>query len=78
MNAPLRHPLTTTRPPRIDSLARLPVFFALAGKRAVVAGGNTAAAWKAELMGYTNDRGVVPTIVWSDGRRQVGFPPGRG
>jgi glutaredoxin len=36
------------------------------------------AAWKAELMGYTNDRGVVPTIVWSDGRRQVGFPPGRG
>ncbi len=36
------------------------------------------AAWKAELMGYTNDRGIVPTIVWRDGRRQVGFPPGRG
>ena len=35
-------------------------------------------AWKAELMVYTNDRGIVPTIVWSDGRRQVGFPPGRG
>jgi glutaredoxin len=35
-------------------------------------------AWRAELMGYTNNRGVVPTIVWSDGRRQVGFPPGRG
>jgi uroporphyrin-III C-methyltransferase/precorrin-2 dehydrogenase/sirohydrochlorin ferrochelatase len=50
VNAPLRHPLTTTRPPRIDSLARLPVFFALAGKRVVVAGSNAAAAWKAELL----------------------------
>ena len=49
MNAPLRHPLTT-RPPRIDALARLPVFFALAGKRAVVAGSNAAAAWKVELL----------------------------
>jgi glutaredoxin 3 len=36
-------------------------------------------AWKAELMGYTNDRGVVPTIVRDEGRKvQVGFPPGRG
>ncbi|MEA2210783.1 MAG: Glutaredoxin [Solirubrobacteraceae bacterium] len=34
--------------------------------------------WKSELMGHTNNRGIVPTIVWSDGRRQVGFPPGRG
>jgi len=38
----------------------------------------TNAAWKAELMDYTHDRGIVPTIVWDDGRRQVGFPPGRG
>ncbi|MDQ6819150.1 MAG: glutaredoxin family protein [Actinomycetota bacterium] len=37
------------------------------------------AAWKAELMGYTNGRGVVPTIVRADGKDvQVGFPPGRG
>ena len=36
------------------------------------------AAWKTELMGYTNNRGIVPVIVWSDGKRQVGFPPGRG
>lgn len=35
------------------------------------------AAWKAELMSYTNGRGVVPTIV-RDGDVQVGFPPGRG
>jgi glutaredoxin 3 len=35
--------------------------------------------WKAELMGYTNNRGIVPTIVPDDGSRpRVGFPPGRG
>ena len=34
--------------------------------------------WKAELMDYTNRRGIVPTIIWNDGRQQVGFPPGRG
>ena len=38
------------RPPRMEALARLPVFYALAGKRAVVAGGSAAAAWKAELL----------------------------
>src|SRR5947199_169175 len=38
------------RPPRMEVLARLPVFYALAGKRAVVAGGTAAAAWKAELL----------------------------
>jgi uroporphyrin-III C-methyltransferase/precorrin-2 dehydrogenase/sirohydrochlorin ferrochelatase len=37
-------------PPRIDALARLPVFLALEGKRALVAGGTAAAAWKAELL----------------------------
>ena len=36
------------------------------------------AAWKAELMGYTNNRGIVPTIVRDGQRVQVGFPPGRG
>jgi glutaredoxin len=35
-------------------------------------------SWKAELMGYTNNRGVVPTIVRGEGNVQVGFPPGRG
>src|SRR3989440_1466077 len=38
------------RPLRMEALARLPVFYALAGKRAVVAGGSAAAAWKAELL----------------------------
>jgi uroporphyrin-III C-methyltransferase/precorrin-2 dehydrogenase/sirohydrochlorin ferrochelatase len=38
------------RPPRMDALARLPVFLALDGRRAVLAGGTPAAAWKAELL----------------------------
>ena len=38
----------------------------------------TRADWKSELMGYTNDTGVVPTIVREGGEVQVGFPPGRG
>jgi uroporphyrin-III C-methyltransferase/precorrin-2 dehydrogenase/sirohydrochlorin ferrochelatase len=35
---------------RLGSLARLPVFLSLDGKRAVLAGGTSAAAWKAELL----------------------------
>jgi uroporphyrin-III C-methyltransferase / precorrin-2 dehydrogenase / sirohydrochlorin ferrochelatase len=38
------------RTPRMEELARLPVFFALKGKRVVVAGGRPAAAWKVELL----------------------------
>ena len=51
-----RPPMTASRlpsdlqPPRMDALARLPVFLALDGKRAVMAGGNAQAAWKAELL----------------------------
>lgn len=37
-------------PPRLGPLAQLPVFLNLAGRRAVVAGGTAAAAWKAELL----------------------------
>ncbi|HEY4919590.1 MAG TPA: siroheme synthase CysG [Xanthobacteraceae bacterium] len=38
------------RSPRMEALARLPVFFALAGKRTIVGGGSAAAAWKIELL----------------------------
>jgi uroporphyrin-III C-methyltransferase/precorrin-2 dehydrogenase/sirohydrochlorin ferrochelatase len=38
------------KPPRMERLARLPLFFTLQGKRALVAGGNAAAAWKIELL----------------------------
>ena len=34
----------------MEPIARLPVFLALAGKRAMLAGGSPAAAWKAELL----------------------------
>lgn len=35
---------------RMNELARLPVFFALEGKRVLIAGGTAGAAWKAELL----------------------------
>jgi uroporphyrin-III C-methyltransferase / precorrin-2 dehydrogenase / sirohydrochlorin ferrochelatase len=44
-----RKPLETSSP-RMDALARLPIFLALEGKRAMLAGGSPAAAWKAELL----------------------------
>jgi len=37
-------------PPRMQALARLPIFLALAGKRALVAGNGAPVAWKAELL----------------------------
>ena len=40
----------------MESLARLPVFLALDGKRALLAGGNAAAAWKAELLSAAGAR----------------------
>src|SRR5437868_2436479 len=44
------HTPSETEPPRMAPLARLPLFFALEGRRAVVAGGTPAATWKAELL----------------------------
>lgn len=41
---------------RIGKLAVLPVFLSLKGKRAVVAGGSAAAAWKAELLAAAGAR----------------------
>jgi uroporphyrin-III C-methyltransferase / precorrin-2 dehydrogenase / sirohydrochlorin ferrochelatase len=38
------------QPPRMQPLARLPVFLALEGRRVVIAGNGAAAAWKAELL----------------------------
>src|SRR3979409_2569774 len=52
MNVMLTHTRTPSeaKPPRMEPLARLPVFLARDGRRAVVAGGTAAAAWKAELL----------------------------
>jgi uroporphyrin-III C-methyltransferase/precorrin-2 dehydrogenase/sirohydrochlorin ferrochelatase len=54
MNAS-RQPLET-QPPRMGALARLPLFFALDGKRALLAGGSAAAAWKVELLSASGAR----------------------
>ncbi len=53
MNAPARslHRVASAgRSARMAALARLPIFLALDGRRALVAGGTPAAAWKAELL----------------------------
>jgi uroporphyrin-III C-methyltransferase/precorrin-2 dehydrogenase/sirohydrochlorin ferrochelatase len=42
--------------PRMEALARLPIFLALQGKRAVLVGGSAAAAWKAELLSAAGAR----------------------
>jgi uroporphyrin-III C-methyltransferase / precorrin-2 dehydrogenase / sirohydrochlorin ferrochelatase len=47
--SPARAP-SLKRPRRMERLATLPLFFMLGGRRAVVVGGNEAAAWKAELL----------------------------
>jgi uroporphyrin-III C-methyltransferase/precorrin-2 dehydrogenase/sirohydrochlorin ferrochelatase len=44
-----RHP-PQARPPRMQALARLPIFLNLDGKRAVIAGNGPPVAWKAELL----------------------------
>ena len=44
------HTLSESQPPRMEPLARLPVFFAMEGRHALVAGGTPGAAWKAELL----------------------------
>jgi uroporphyrin-III C-methyltransferase/precorrin-2 dehydrogenase/sirohydrochlorin ferrochelatase len=54
------------RPPRMEALARLPVFYALTGKRAIVAGGSAAAAWKAELLAAAGAKVEVYTTDPSD------------
>jgi len=52
--------------PRMEPLARLPVFFALGGRRAVIAGGSAAAAWKAELLAAAGAMVEIYAITPSD------------
>jgi uroporphyrin-III C-methyltransferase / precorrin-2 dehydrogenase / sirohydrochlorin ferrochelatase len=75
MNAS-RRPLEM-EPARLGWLARLPVFFALAGRRAVVAGGSAAAAWKAELLSAASARVAVFSEELSAEMQQTAAdPPG--
>ncbi len=48
-------------PRRIGALAKLPLFHDLSGRRALVAGGSNAAAWKAELLAAAGARVTVLT-----------------
>jgi uroporphyrin-III C-methyltransferase/precorrin-2 dehydrogenase/sirohydrochlorin ferrochelatase len=76
MNAP-RQPLEA-RPDRMSRLARLPVFLALEGKRALLAGGSPAAAWKAELLSAAGARVEVCAAEVSDEMRAVIVDPPHG
>src|ERR687898_3077565 len=49
MLQPLRKP-SEAEPGRLGRLAKLPVFFDLKDRRAVLIGGSPGAAWKAELL----------------------------
>ena len=67
-----------TPPGKMAPLARLPVFLALDGKRAVLAGGSAAAAWKAELLSAAGARVEVYAEAPSDELLQVAGDPPRG
>ncbi|MGB9399025.1 MAG: NAD(P)-dependent oxidoreductase, partial [Pseudolabrys sp.] len=66
------------KPARMDALARLPIFLALDGKRAVVAGGSPAAAWKAELLSASGALVEVYAADPSDELLQIAENPSRG
>ncbi|MCF8477694.1 MAG: siroheme synthase CysG [Pseudolabrys sp.] len=59
------------RPERMARLSRLPVFLALEGKRAMLAGGSAAAAWKAELLSAAGAHVDVYAAELSDEMRAV-------
>ena len=69
---------TEQTPGRMAPLARLPVFFALDGKRVVIAGGTAAAAWKAELLSATGARVDVYAECFSDELQALADHPPRG
>src|SRR5262245_19650116 len=69
---------TERRDPRMAPLARLPVFYALAGKRVVLAGGTPAAAWKAELLSAAGAEVDVLARELSDEMRAVAADPPQG
>jgi uroporphyrin-III C-methyltransferase/precorrin-2 dehydrogenase/sirohydrochlorin ferrochelatase len=60
------------------ALERLPVFFALDSKRALVAGGSAAAAWKAELLSAAGAHVDVYATDVTDELRSVASDPPRG
>jgi uroporphyrin-III C-methyltransferase / precorrin-2 dehydrogenase / sirohydrochlorin ferrochelatase len=65
-------------PPRMEALARLPVFLALEGKRVVVAGNGPAAAWKVELLSAAGAEVEVLAESPCDELRTLSAEPPRG
>jgi uroporphyrin-III C-methyltransferase/precorrin-2 dehydrogenase/sirohydrochlorin ferrochelatase len=74
---PSRKPLDT-QTARMGPLARLPVFLSLDRKRAVLAGGTPAAAWKAELLSASGARVEVYTTDICEELQQLADDPPRG
>jgi uroporphyrin-III C-methyltransferase/precorrin-2 dehydrogenase/sirohydrochlorin ferrochelatase len=66
------------RSARMGALARLPAFFALEGKRVVVAGGSQAAAWKAELLSAAGARVDVFALAPAEDMMTLAAAPPRG
>jgi uroporphyrin-III C-methyltransferase / precorrin-2 dehydrogenase / sirohydrochlorin ferrochelatase len=66
------------RPQPMASLSRLPVFLALNGKRAMVAGGSPGAAWKVELLSAAGAKVDVYAANVSDELLSVAAGPPRG
>jgi uroporphyrin-III C-methyltransferase / precorrin-2 dehydrogenase / sirohydrochlorin ferrochelatase len=65
------------KPGQMAKLSRLPVFLALEGKRALLAGGNAAAVWKAELLSAAGAFVDVYAETFSDDMQQLAAdPPG--
>ncbi len=69
---------SSLRSARMGALARLPAFFALEGKRAVVAGGTQAAAWKAELLSAAGARVEVFASALDEDMLALAADPPRG
>ena len=69
---------TEIRTVRMAPLARLPAFYALEDKRAVVAGGTPAAAWKAELLSAAGARVEVLAIAPGEEMLALAAAPPRG
>jgi len=74
---PSREPLDA-QTARMGPLARLPVFLSLEGKRAVLAGGSPAAAWKAELLSASGARVEVYAPDVCEELAQLAADPPRG
>ena len=76
MNAPSR-PSSEASPPRIASLAKLPVFLDLENRSVLVVGGTPGAAWKAELLAAAGAHVTVVTTTASDEMAALVGTPGR-